>query len=100
MSISNFPGFTAERSLGSTGEAYFTGAAFANVAGNESAVHPATYGCSPCILYTEPGPGGRSAGIRTCCSLTCRTTIFGTYRCYEYCTQEICATFPAREIIV
>jgi len=101
MSVFNFPGFTAERSLYNTGKGYFTNAASLNMASKKSGgVQPAAYGCSPCILYTEPGPGGRSAGIRTCCKLTCRTTIFGKFRCYEYCMQEICATFSAGEFIV
>ena len=98
MNVFSVPGFTAQSSLYKTSKSYFTGNA--DFTQGSNAVQPAAYGCSPCNLYTEPGPGGRSAGIRTCCKLTCRETIFGRFRCYEYCTQEICATFPAGEIIV
>jgi hypothetical protein len=102
MKSVNIPGFTADSSLYRSGIHYCMGDTTINATSARELhlVQPAAYGCSPCILYTEPGPGGRSAGIRTCCSLTCRTTIFGTYRCYEYCTGEVCATFPAGEIIV
>ena len=98
----NMPGFTASSSLCKSRKNYLSGMSLNNAEFTPglNAVQPAAYGCSPCILYTEPGPGGRSAGIRTCCSLTCRTTIFGDYRCYEYCTQEVCATFPEGVIIV
>ena len=102
MKISTIPGFTAEASLYKTSKHYFAGKGHINdiITKKLDLIQPAVYGCSECILYTEPGPGGRSAGIGTCCHLTCRTTIFGKYRCYEYCTQEVCATFSADEIIV
>lgn len=129
MKLSAIPGFSADASLYKTCRHYFTGKTLISAAiimelvpvqpalinflgnlGNTSTMNEflpspvdtsiARYGCSECILYTEPGPGGRTAGIRTCCQLTCRTTIFGKYRCYEYCTQEVCATFPPDEIVV
>ena len=99
----NTPGFTADWSLYTSSKTFLASNTHVKtVAGTKwsGSVQPAAYGCSPCILYTEPGPGGRTAGIRTCCRLTCRTTIFGTPRCYEYCTPEVCATFSPGLIIV
>ena len=107
----SIPGYTAHITLYKTSKHYFTGKTFINaaftmgyvpaqLAQSPTGTTIARYGCSECVLYTEPGPTGRSAGIRTCCSLTCRTTIFGAYRCYEYCSQEVCATFPPGVIIV
>lgn len=100
--MNSLPGFLAAFSVGPPSRFYRVAGSATGGSGatNRPGVEPAMYGCTPCILYTEPGPGGRSAGIRTCCSLTCRTTIFGKFKCYEYCTQEVCATFPAGEIIV
>ena len=129
MKVSTIPGFTADITLYKASQHYYTGKTFINSAfttellpvqlalmispgglGSTSTMNEllpsltettiARYGCSECVLYTEPGPGGRTAGVRRCCQLTCRTTIFGTYRCYEYCSYEVCATFPPDKIIV
>jgi hypothetical protein len=97
--MNGVPGFTADHALYAPGGLFRSAGSGASSAATWGAVLPAVYGCTECKLYTEPG-GGRTAGIRTCCELTCRTDIFGRYKCYEYCTDYVCWTPGPGEILV
>jgi len=55
---------------------------------SDGGIVAARAGCSDCLLYTEPGPGGRTAGVRICCTRICKWG-FG---CVDVCTAELCWT--------
>jgi hypothetical protein len=62
----------------------------------DGGIAAARAGCSDCMLYSEGGPGGRTAGVRICCTRICK---YG-FGCVDVCTSEVCWTPPAGEIYV
>jgi hypothetical protein len=90
----SMPGFTAEASVYESHMEYRLTTVHSY--GSGSGVIPQLEGCSDCILYTEPGPGGRTAGIRICCTKICKWG-FG---CVQSCWAELCWTPPSGDIYV
>jgi hypothetical protein len=88
------PGFHSESSLTPTvglyrGHAVFGASAIGTVIAQRA-------GCSDCLLYTEPGAGGRTIGVRICCTTICKWG-FG---CVQSCWAENCWTPPNGDIYV
>jgi hypothetical protein len=88
------PGFTAEASIYESPMDYRL--TTIHRYGSRSGVKPQLEGCSDCMLYTEPGPKGRTAGIRICCTTICKWG-FG---CVQSCRAELCWTPSAQDIYV
>jgi hypothetical protein len=91
----NLPGFDAERSLGVALHTYRRKTSLSGCR-TPAVVAAARDGCSDCLLYTEPGPGGRTYGVRICCTTICKWG-FG---CVRSCWAELCWTPPPGDIFV
>jgi hypothetical protein len=87
------PGFHAESTLAGSPGAYRASAVFG--ASSFAPITPQRAGCSDCLLYTEPG-GGRTYGVRICCTMICKWG-FG---CVQSCYAENCWTPSGGEILV